>query len=127
MNFQFINEKEINGIYSTEYKAEDKINILSLIAKLQSTGYDIKSVGIENNSDIGERTLYPNYTINDFTSNYQSITNSEEYVSTVITLDYNNEIVRISVGDNKLFIISYNEFIYLQDILKKNEDYKRLV
>lgn len=124
MNFELINTKEINGIFSTIYKNNNKIDIVNFINELQKRGYEIKSVGIENNSDIGERTLYPDYQIQDFISNYENIINSNEYVSTGIVLDFNNEIIRICISDNKLAVISYNELINLEDILKKNEYYK---
>lgn len=124
MNFELIDEKEINGIFSTKYQTNNKIDIVAFINYLQKFGYEIKSVAVENNADIGERTLYPDYQTRNFIVNYENIVNSNEYVSTGIVLNFNNEIIRVCISDNQLVIISYNELIYLEDILKKNEYHK---
>lgn len=120
--FKKINEESFeNGIFSCDYETIQNINIINFIKYLQSLGYNIKKVGIGNNSDMYERTLMPEYGVDSFIACYNNIISSPEYTRTQINLRYNNDKVIIYVRDNKVQVISYDNPVYLEDILKKND------
>lgn len=120
--FKKINEESLkDGIFCCDYQSVQNVNIVDFIKKLQSLGYEIRKVGIGNNFDMYERTLMPEYGVNSFIACYSDIISSPEYYRTQINIEYNDEIVIIYVKDNNIQVISYDEPVYLEDILKKND------
>lgn len=120
--FKKINEESFeNEIFCYNYQSPENINIVNFVKYLQSLGYEIRKVGIGNNSDMYERTLMPEYGLNAFEAYYDDIISSPEYTRTQINVKYNGDIVIIYVKDNNIQVISYDEPVSLEDILKKNE------
>lgn len=116
-----INEERFeNDIFCCNYKSDKNINIVAFIKYLQSLGYVINKVGIGNNSDMYERTLMPEYKVDAFATHYNDIISSPEYTRTQINIKYNDDGVIIYVKDNDIQVISYDNIVHLEDILKKN-------
>ena len=117
-----INEESFeNDIFCCNDKSNKNINIVVFIKYLQSLGYVIDKVGIGNNSDMYERTLMPEYKLDDFATCYNNIISSPEYTRTQINIKYNGDGVIIYVKDNNIQVISYDNPVYLEDILKKKD------
>ncbi len=120
--FKKINEESLkDGIFCCDYQSVQNVNVVNFVKWLQSLGYEIGKVGIGNNSDMYERTLMPEYGVHAFEACYSDIISSPEYDRTQINIKYNNDIVIIYVKDNNIQVISYDEPVYLEDILKKND------
>lgn len=108
-----------NNIFRCDYESAQNVNIVDFVRYLQSLGYEIKKVGICNNSDMYERTLMPEYGVDAFAANYDYIVSSPDYDRTQINVKYNDDIVMIYVKDNNIQVISYDKPVCLEDILKK--------
>lgn len=117
-----INEENFeNDIFCCNYKSDKNINVVVFIKYLQNLGYAIDNVGIGNNSDMYERTLMPEYKLDEFATYYNNIISSPEYTRTQINIKYNDDRVIIYVKDNNIQVISYDNPVYLEDILKKKD------
>ena len=116
-----ISEKIIGDSYLKIYKLDEDIGCIDLIEKLQNLNYNINSIHIYENADLGMKRFEGNYSLEDFLELYKRV-DKKEIHSIVIFID--NDISIILSSSNCIGLSSPENVEFGDIMLGKIQKYK---